>query len=114
LTAKGKPIRQETTYWVYHSVDSKHHGVLTAVFAASGRDSVSVVRAIEYTGDEVSAPTELPYLNDWNSVRVIEKYGAQTDGRLTLTGEMTFRFRNGVYVNSRDEKVYRYGIVAVP
>jgi hypothetical protein len=114
VTAKGNPIRQEATYWVYNSVDSKHNGVLTAVFSPSGQDSVSVVRAIEYTGDEVSAPTELPYLNDWSSVGVIEKYGTQVDGRLTLTGEMTFRFRNGVYVNTHDEKVYRYGIVAVP
>jgi len=105
---------QEATYWVYNSVDSKHNGVLTAVFSLSGQDSVSVVRAVEYTGDEVSAPTELPYLNDWSSVGVIEKYGTQVDGRLTLTGEMTFRFRNGVYVNTHDERVYRYAIVAVP
>lgn len=114
LAAKGNPIHQEATYWVYNSVDSKHNGVLTAAFSASEQDSVSVVRAIEYTGDETSAPTELPYLNDWSSVRVIEKYGAQIDGRLTLTGEMTFKFRNGVYVKTHDEKVYRYGIVAVP
>jgi hypothetical protein len=114
LTAKGNPIRQEATFWVYNSVDAKHNGVLTAAFSSSGQDSVGVVRAIEYTGDEVSAPTELPYLNDWSSVKVIEKYGAQADGRLTLTGEMTFRFRNGVYVDTHDEKVYRYGIVAVP
>ena len=114
LAGKGKPIRQEPTYWVYNSVDSKHDGVLTAAFSSSGPNSVSAVRAVEYTGDEASAPTELPYLNDWSSVKVIEKYGAQIDGRLTLTGEMTFRFRNGVYVNTHDEKVYRYGIVAVP
>jgi hypothetical protein len=114
LAAKGDPIRQEETYWVYNSIDSKHNGVLTAAFSPSRQDSVGVVRAIEYTGDEVSAPAELPYLNDWSSVKVIEKYGAQIDGRLTLTGEMTFRFRNGVYVDTHDEKVYRYGIVAVP
>jgi hypothetical protein len=114
LAAKGDPIRQEEAYWVYNSIDSKHNGVLTAAFSPSGQDSDGIVRAVEYTGDEMSAPTELPYLNGWTSVKVIEKYGAQIDGRLTLTGEMTFRFRNGVYVNTRDEKVYRYGIVTVP
>jgi hypothetical protein len=65
-------------------------------------------------GDELDLFSDThAYLNDWSSVKVIEKYGAQIDGRLTLTGEMTFKFRNGVYVDTHDGKVYRYGIVAV-
>jgi hypothetical protein len=95
-------------------IDSKHDGVITATFSPSGQDSESVVWAIEYVGDEESAPVELPYLNEWSSVRVIEKYGAQIEGNLTLQGEMTFKFRNGVYVNTHDEKVYRYGIEIRP
>jgi hypothetical protein len=63
-------------------------------------------------GDVVEV--EISSIGTLSSVKVIEKYGAQIDGRLTLTGEMTFRFRNGVYVNTHDEKVYRYGIVTVP
>ena|ERR1700736_4330021 len=113
LAAKGNPVRQEEWYWVYNSIDSKHYGVLTAVFSPSTRESEGVVRAIAYSGDEMSAPSELPYLDDLSSVEVIQKYGPQVRGRLTLTGEMTFKFRNGVYVNTRDEKVYRYGITGV-
>jgi hypothetical protein len=113
LAAKGNPVRQEEWYWVYNSIDSKHYGVLTAVFSPSTRESEGVVRAVAYSGDEISAPSELPYLDDLSSVEVIQKYGPQVRGRLTLTGEMTFKFRNGVYVNTRDEKVYRYGITGV-
>ena len=110
LSAKGHPILREETYWVYNTIDSKHNGVLTAVFSPSSRDSEGVVRAIEYTGDGMSAPGELPFLNELSSVKVIEMYGPQIDGRLTLSGRMIFRFRNGVYVDTRDEKVFRYGI----
>jgi membrane associated rhomboid family serine protease len=114
VAAKGQPIRQDETNWVYNTMDSKHNGVIAVGFSPSRENSEGVVRAIEYTGDEASAPSELPYLNDWSSVAVIEKYGAQISGSLTLTGEMTFTFPNGVYVNTHDEKVYRYGIVTVP
>jgi hypothetical protein len=114
LAAKGNPVLREDWYWVYNSVDSKHYGVLTVVFSPSTQESNGLVRAIAYSGDEISAPPELPYLDDLSSVEVLQKYGPQIKGRLTLRGEMTFKFRNGVYVNTRDEKVYRYGIVAVP
>jgi membrane associated rhomboid family serine protease len=110
LSAKGHPIHQEETYWVYNTIDSSHNGVLTAVFSPPSHDSEGVVRAIEYTGDEMSAPGELPFLNELSSVKVIEMYGPQIDGRLTLSGRMLFKFRNGVYVDTRDEKVFRYGI----
>ena len=80
--------------------------MLTAVFSPSTQDSGGVVRAIAYSGDEISAPFELPYLNDLNSVEVLQKYGPQIHGQRGLSGEMTFLFRNGVYVNTRDEKVY--------
>ncbi len=114
LAAKGDPIRRAETYWVYNTINSAHNGVLTATFSPSSDDSQGVVRVIEYTGDENSAPVELPFLNESSSVEVIEMYGPQIDGRLTLSGPMTFRFRNGVYVDTRDEKVYRYGIFAAP
>jgi hypothetical protein len=114
LAAKGNPIRREDGYWVYNSVDSKHDGVLTAVFYPPTPDSDGVVRGIAYSGDEISAPSEVPYLDDLSSVEVLQKYGGPIRGQLTLRGEMTFEFRNGVFVNTRDEKVYRYGIVALP
>ncbi len=49
-------------------------------------------------------------MNEWKSVRVLETFGPQISGQLTLFGEMTFRFKNGVFVDTHDEKVYRYGI----
>jgi membrane associated rhomboid family serine protease len=114
LAAKGNPVVRAPMYWVYNSIDSKHDGVLTMVFSASEQDSGAVVRAIAYSGDELSAPKDLSYLNGSSSVEVIQQYGRQLKGNLTLQGEMTFMFRNGVYVNTHDEKVYRYGIFALP
>jgi hypothetical protein len=114
LAAKGNPVLRKEGYWVYNSIDSKHYGVLTAVFSPRTGESEGVIRAIAYSGDEISAPPELPYLDDLSSVAILQKYGPQITGHLTLLGEMTFAFRNGVYVNTREEKVYRYGIVAVP
>jgi hypothetical protein len=72
------------------------------------------VQSIEYSGDQASAPTELSYLIDLTSVQVIQTYGAQLKGNLTLRGDMKFVFRNGVYVDTLDEKVYRYGIIGAP
>jgi hypothetical protein len=114
LAAKGNPVLRKDGYWVYNSIDSKHYGVLTVVFSPPTGQSEGVIRAIAYSGDEISSPPELPYLDDLSSVAMLQKYGPQITGHLTLRGEMTFAFRNGVYINTRDEKVYRYGIVAVP
>jgi membrane associated rhomboid family serine protease len=114
LAARGSPIHQEEKYWVYNSVDSKHNGVLTVVFSPPRQGSEETVLAIAYSGDEASAPAELPYLNEMNTVKVLEAYGPQIRGNLTLHAEMTFTFRNGVYINTRDQKVYRYGIFAIP
>ncbi len=114
LKVKGVPIREEDTHWVYNSVDARHNGVLTAYFSIAGRDPESIVQAVEYIGDSQSEPPELPDLLDWSSVQAIQHYGAQIDGQLTLRGNMRFRFKNGVYVDTVDERVRRYGIFIPP
>jgi membrane associated rhomboid family serine protease len=114
LAAKGSPIQQEPKYWAYNSVDSKHSGVLTVVFSPPRQGSEETVLAIAYSGDEASAPAEIPYLNEMSSTEVLQAYGPQITGNLTLHAEMTFTFRNGIYVNTRDAKVFRYGIFGSP
>jgi membrane associated rhomboid family serine protease len=114
LTAKGQPINKEANSWVFNSIDSKHNGVLTAIFSRPADNAEGTVIAIEYVGDEASAPVELPYLNDMNSVNVLQMYGPQLSGNLSLHADVTFTFKNGIYVNTREAKVYRYGIFAVP
>jgi membrane associated rhomboid family serine protease len=114
LAAKGRPIRQEEAYWVYNTVDSKHNGIATVLFSPSRPGSESTVLAIAYSGDEASAPSELPYLNETSSVEVLQAYGPPISGNLTLHAETTFTFRNGIFVNTREEKVYRYGIFRKP
>jgi hypothetical protein len=114
IAAKGQPIRKSGTGWVYNTIDSSHDGILTISFGGTGPDSGGSVQTIEYSGDAASSPGELPYMNDWKSVRVLETFGPQTSGRLTLFGEMTFKFGNGVFVDTHDEKVYRYGISSLP
>jgi hypothetical protein len=96
------------------AVDARHNGVLTAFFSIAGRDPEAIVQAVEYMGDSESEPPELPDLLDWSSVQVIQHYGPQIDGRLTLRGNMRFRFKNGVYVDTVDERVRRYGIFIPP
>lgn len=114
LTAKGVPVQKEEGYWVYNSLDSKHNGVVTAVFSPSRDGSEGTVLAVAYSGDQASAPPELPYLTDTSVVDVLQSYGPQITGHLALHADTTFTFRNGLYVNSRDEKIYRYGIFKMP
>jgi membrane associated rhomboid family serine protease len=114
LAAKGNPVRREESYWVYNTVDSKHNGVVTAVFSPSHDGSEGTVRAVAYSGDQSSAPPELPYLNDTSVIDVLQSYGPQLSGNLALHADVTFTFRNGLYVNTREEKVYRYGIFKTP
>jgi len=113
LATKGRPIRQEEKYWVYNSIDSKHNGVLAATFSSSAQGSEGVVQAIEYTGDTESAPNELPCLNGWSTMKVVEKYGPQIEEIHPRTGETEVTFPNGVYITSHEDKVYRYGIFTV-
>jgi hypothetical protein len=87
---------------------------VTAVFSPSRESAEGTVLAVAYSGDEVSAPAELPYLNDTSVIDVLESYGPQLSGKLTLHADMTYTFRNGIYVNTREEKVYRYGIFRAP
>jgi membrane associated rhomboid family serine protease len=114
LATKGRPIHQEEKFWSYYSVDSKHNGVLTVVFSPPRQGSEGTVLAIAYSGDQASAPAEIPYLNDMSSTEVLQAYGPQITGKLTLHADMTFTFRNGIYVNTRDAQVYRYGIFRTP
>jgi hypothetical protein len=89
-------------------------GVVTAVFSPSREGSEGTVLAIAYSGDQASAPRELPYLTDTSAVEVLQVYGPQLSGHLALHADVTYTFRNGIYVNTRDEKVYRYGIFRTP
>lgn len=114
LAAKGRPVQQEENYWVYNTIDSKHNGVVTAVFSSPREDSEGAVFAVAYSGDQASAPAELPYLNDTSVIEVLQNYGPALTGKLSLHADTTYTFRNGIYVNSRDEKVYRYGIFRTP
>ena len=114
LAAKGNPVQRKEKYWVYNTLDSKHNGVVTAVFSASRDGPDGKVIAVAYSGDEISAPAELPYLNDRSAVDILTVYGPQTTGHLTLEADTTYTFRNGIYVNTRGEKVYRYGIYKTP
>jgi hypothetical protein len=111
LAAKGKAVLEAENYWVFNTVDSKHNGVVTAVFSPSRGGSEGAVVAVAYSGDQASAPSELPYLDDTSVIEVLQNYGPQITGHLALHADVTYTFRNGIFVNSRDEKVYRYGIV---
>jgi hypothetical protein len=97
----------------YNTIDSKHNGVVTAVFSPSREGSEGTVVAVAYSGDQASAPSELPYLNDTSVIEVLQNYGPQITGHLALHADVTYTFRNGIFVNSREEKVYRYGIVRI-
>jgi membrane associated rhomboid family serine protease len=116
LAAKGHPDLQEASYWVYGAIDSKHcgGGFLTVAFSASQGSPEGKAVAVAYNGDQACAPAELPYLNGSSSVEILQDYGPQITGEMTLHAPMSFTFRNGLYVNVRDEHVYSYGIYLVP
>jgi hypothetical protein len=52
----------------------------------------------------------MPYLNSLNSADVILKYGEPVTRRPTPEGTTFLWFRNGIYIATRNDKVYRYGI----
>ena len=108
--ARGPPIRQESTHWIYNTTDPKHGGLLTVVFSRSPESSEETIQSIAYAGHAVSAPREVPFLNELSSAEIISMYGPQIAGTLTLEGPMTFKFKNGIYADTRDEKVFQYGI----
>jgi hypothetical protein len=107
LRAKGQPIYREGMSWVYNSVDSSHNGVLTVALSALPD---GVVRAIEFTGDEPSAPTEMPFLNGMSKDAILKKYAPMITSKRNVDDSVTVWFRNGVYVDMRREVVFRYGI----
>lgn len=111
LKEKGRPIVQNDSGWVYNSVDSKHDGVLTVFFSHPDNSERRAVLAIEFTGhDQTSAPAEVPYLNSLYSADVILKYGEPVARRPTPEGTTFLWFRNGIYIGTRNDKVYRYGV----
>ena len=113
LDAKGAPILQQQRTWTYNTVDSSHNGVLTAVFSATPEGSDEKVVAIEFVGDEVSAPPDLPYLNGLTEDALKERFGYLIGMGSPSKDIMTLRFRNGIYADTRNGKVFRYGIYAV-
>jgi hypothetical protein len=114
LKEKGQPIARETSALVYNAIDSRHDGVITVYFSHPNHSETGPVIAIEFTGhDETSAPAELPYLNSLKTPDVIQKYGEPIATRSAGDGT-TFRwFRNGVYIATHNDAVYRYGIFAL-
>lgn len=111
IKGKGQPIFEDSSGWVYNAVDSTHDGVLT-VFLSKPDDSQSkTVSAIEFTGhDQASAPTEMPYLNSLNTTDIIRKYGQPVTSSTTPQGTAILLFRNGIFIDTRNDTVYTYGI----
>lgn len=111
LKEKGQPIAREASDLVYNAVDSRHDGVITVYFSRPNPSETGLVIAIEFAGhDETSAPAELPYLNSLKTSDVIQKYGEPIATRSASDGT-TFRwFRNGVYIATRNDAVFSYGI----
>jgi len=111
--AKGAPAEKNSTEWMYYSVDAQHDGKLIVSFTPSDPPSDGVVQTILFSGDEASAPRELPYLIGRSRDQIVEEYGKRSRRGMTAEGDMTFRFPNGLYVITRNEKVYRYGVAAL-
>ena len=66
--------------------------------------------SIEFTGDDTSAPSELPYLNGLSLADLKERFGYLT-GMGSPSDDVTrYMFKNGVYADVRMDTVFRYGI----
>ena len=113
LATKGPPITQQDKHWAYNIGDSQHNGVITVVFSASTNDPVGIVVAIEFVGDRESAPSELPYLNGFSEDNLRDQFGSLI-GMASPTEDVTsLRYRNGVYADTRNGRVFQYGIYVV-
>jgi membrane associated rhomboid family serine protease len=109
LRARGAPIRQDQWGWVYNSIDSKHSGIVSITFTRPDPTGTDSIDAIEFYGDEASAPAELPYLGSLTAADVIQKYGQPVRRREDKLASNLW-FRNGLIVVIMNDKVYRYGI----
>jgi membrane associated rhomboid family serine protease len=113
LTAKGAPIFRQQKSWTFNTVDSAHNGVVTATFSAAPDDPEAKVVAVEFIGDEKSAPPELPYLNGLSEDDLRDEFGYLVAMGSPTTDTTTLQYKNGVYAQTRNGKVFRYGIYAV-
>lgn len=86
--------------------------MLMAVFSPTTDTSDPTIVSIEFTGDEVSAPSEVPYLNGLTEDDLKERFGYLVGMGSPEKDVVTLRFKNGVYADTRDGKVFRYGIYA--
>jgi rhomboid protease GluP len=109
---KGHPLPEPYEHWTYNIGDSSHHAMLMAVFSPTTDTSDPTIVSIEFTGDEVSAPSEVPYLNGLTEDDLKERFGYLVGMGSPEKDVVTLRFKNGVYADTRDGKVFRYGIYA--
>jgi rhomboid protease GluP len=112
LAAKGRPLDKQDKSWTYNASNSTRAGVLTVAFSTPANADGKVV-AISYTGDEASAPRELPYLNGMSEDSLRDQYGNLIGMGSPSQDVTSLKYRNGVYADTRNGKVFRYGIYAV-
>ena len=91
----------------------RHNGVLTALFAVPTNDPSGKMVAIEYIGDQDSAPRDLPYLNSFSRDDLRDRFGNLIGMGSPSEDVTSLRYRNGVYAETRNGRVFRYGIYVV-
>ena len=109
LAAKGPPLSKLDGNWRYNTVDAKHEGVITVGWREAGGVTGPVVSSVEYSGDENSAPKDVPFLKGEAKGDLFSRYGNPVDMRLH-DDLMNYQFANGVVISARDDRVVYYGI----
>jgi hypothetical protein len=109
---KGPPLPKPYDNWTYTIGDSSHRATLMAVFSPTMDTSDSTIISIEFAGDETSAPPELPYLNGLTEDDLKERFGYLVGMGSPEDDVVRLKFKNGVYADTRNGRVFRYGIYA--
>jgi membrane associated rhomboid family serine protease len=107
---KGMPLKQVENVWMYNSIDYRHDGEMEVTFVPSGFVEGDQVSIVAYSGDEASAPRELPNIVDATPEQLRSRFGSTYSTRSLGSGWEVEYFRNGVAANLKDGHVRSFGI----
>ncbi len=107
---KGRPAATTARQESFNSLDAAHDGVLTATFGAEYTDDADRVVGVDYVGDGVSAPHELPPLRGLTRKELYAQVGEPQASEQLSNDSVRLRYPSGLYVNVGGGQVTGYGI----
>ena len=110
LHAKGAPVREDPSRWIYNSIDSAHDGLVEAYFKDSPNGSPATVWAVLYWGKREAEPAGMADLLAFTRQDLIARYGKPRSDYDSDQDASYLYFQNGLIVELEADKVKAYGV----